>query len=412
MGRREPGLSGGEHRRVLALLAWLAGLVSESVSTSLPMFPLNAVIFPGVSVPLNVFEDRYRALVHHLLRVEDPTQRLFGSVGIREGYEVGDHGSQSLFRVGCRVQLTEVESHPDGTFSIVAVGLDRIQLERLDTTGTFPVGQVVDRPETGRGRRRGAGRAGPRDFTAYRAALAEIRTDPYTGDLPQDPSYLSWTLAACAPLPLHERQALLEAEDAGAPAADGHRPAPHRAARDERAALAAGHRRGPHPLEPQLSRSKRMTPAVVALRSAGVAFTRARVRPRPAQRVVRARGRHRARAGPGPGLQDPDGRTPTAGWSSPSSRSAAGSTSRRWPERSAPRRRRWPTSRDAERATGYVAGGISPFGQKRPHPTVVDETVELWDTVYVSGGRRGLDVEIAPADLMEVTGAIVADVAG
>jgi Cys-tRNA(Pro)/Cys-tRNA(Cys) deacylase len=67
--------------------------------------------------------------------------------------------------------------------------------------------------------------------------------------------------------------------------------------------------------------------------------------------------------------------------------------------------------RDAERATGYVAGGISPFGQKRPHPTVVDETVELWDSVYVSGGRRGLDVEIAPADLIEVTGAIVADLA-
>ena len=67
--------------------------------------------------------------------------------------------------------------------------------------------------------------------------------------------------------------------------------------------------------------------------------------------------------------------------------------------------------KEAERATGYVAGGISPFGQKRPHPTVVDESVELWDTVYVSGGRRGLDVEIAPADLVEVTGAIVADVA-
>jgi Cys-tRNA(Pro)/Cys-tRNA(Cys) deacylase len=67
--------------------------------------------------------------------------------------------------------------------------------------------------------------------------------------------------------------------------------------------------------------------------------------------------------------------------------------------------------REAERATGYVAGGISPFGQKKQHPTVVDETVELWDTVYVSGGRRGLDVEIAPADLVEVTGAIVADVA-
>jgi uncharacterized protein len=111
------------------------------------MFPLNAVLFPGVSVPLTVFEDRYRALVHHLLRVEDPAERLFGSVGIREGYEVGDHGAQSLFRVGCRVQLTDVEAHADGTFNIVAVGLERIELERLDTTGTFPVGHVVERPE-------------------------------------------------------------------------------------------------------------------------------------------------------------------------------------------------------------------------------------------------------------------------
>lgn len=178
------------------------------------MFPLNAVLFPGVSVPLTVFEDRYRAMVHHLLRVDDPAERVFGSVGIREGYEVGEHGAQSLFRVGCRVQLTEVESHPDGTFDIVAVGLERIELERLDTTGTFPVGHVVDRPEA------------PADvpveileraratFTAYRTALIEIRSDPYSGQLPKDPTYLSWTLAAVAPLPMQERQALLEAEDA------------------------------------------------------------------------------------------------------------------------------------------------------------------------------------------------------
>ena len=178
------------------------------------MFPLNAVIFPGVSVPLNVFEDRYRALVHHLLRVEDPTQRLFGSVGIREGYEVGEHGSQSLFRIGCRVQLTEVEPRRDGTFGIVAVGLDRIQLERLDTSGTFPVGQVVDRPETPGTVSEELMERARATFSAYRAALSEIRTDPYEGSLPQDPSYLSWTLAACAPLPLHQRQALLEAEDA------------------------------------------------------------------------------------------------------------------------------------------------------------------------------------------------------
>lgn len=62
----------------------------------------------------------------------------------------------------------------------------------------------------------------------------------------------------------------------------------------------------------------------------------------------------------------------------------------------------------AERATGYVAGGISPIGQKRRHPTVVDETASAYDTVYVSAGRRGLDLEIAPADLLAVTGATLA----
>ena len=65
----------------------------------------------------------------------------------------------------------------------------------------------------------------------------------------------------------------------------------------------------------------------------------------------------------------------------------------------------------AERATGYVVGGISPLGQRTPHPTVVDETVELFDTVLVSGGRRGLDVELAPADLIALTSATVADIA-
>lgn len=65
----------------------------------------------------------------------------------------------------------------------------------------------------------------------------------------------------------------------------------------------------------------------------------------------------------------------------------------------------------AERRTGFVVGGISPIGQKLRHRTVLDETAELWDTVYVSGGRRGFDLELAPADLVRVTGAIVADIA-
>ena len=65
----------------------------------------------------------------------------------------------------------------------------------------------------------------------------------------------------------------------------------------------------------------------------------------------------------------------------------------------------------AERATGYVAGGISPIGQKRAHPTVVDETAILHETVFVSGGRRGLDLEIAPDNLLAATGAELAPIA-
>ena len=64
----------------------------------------------------------------------------------------------------------------------------------------------------------------------------------------------------------------------------------------------------------------------------------------------------------------------------------------------------------AERVTGYVVGGISPLGQRRRLPTVVDESVRGLPTVYVSAGRRGLDVGLAPDDLVELLGATVAPV--
>ena len=65
----------------------------------------------------------------------------------------------------------------------------------------------------------------------------------------------------------------------------------------------------------------------------------------------------------------------------------------------------------AERSSGYVVGGISPLGQRTVLPTAVDESAQLYDTVYVSAGRRGLSVELAPGDLVRLTAAVVTPLA-
>lgn len=182
----------------------------------LPIFPLNNVVFPGVRLPLHVFEDRYRALVHHLLTISEKPERLFGIVAIREGYEVGSHGVQSVHRVGCMVQMTSVAPYPDGRFDIEVLGRRRLRLDALDTSGSYLVGDV-ETVEEGRlddptGLQEAARTRAT--FEEYRRRLSELRGDDVLGgDLPQDPEYLSYSLAATCLLTLQERQSLLEASN-------------------------------------------------------------------------------------------------------------------------------------------------------------------------------------------------------
>jgi Lon protease-like protein len=184
------------------------------VPEQLPLFPLSTVVFPGVSVPLHVFEDRYRALVHHLLTIPDKTLRVFGIVAIREGFEVGQHGVASVHRVGCVVQMTSVEPYEDGRFDIEVVGRQRLRVDGLDTSGEFLVGEVelLGEQRSPEEDSQEAART-LATFEEYRRRLSEMRGGPVLdGDMPTDPEYLSYSLAATCLLTLQERQSLLEAD--------------------------------------------------------------------------------------------------------------------------------------------------------------------------------------------------------
>jgi uncharacterized protein len=185
------------------------------VADQLPLFPLgHTVLFPGVVLPLHVFEERYRELVGSLVDQPEGTARRFGVVAIRQGWEVGADAAEALYEVGCAAELRRVSRYPDGRYDIVTVGTERFRLLDVDRTSQpFLVGSVewvpADPP------------AGPEDagltgivstlFGEYVAAAAGLQARPAeTAELPSDPGELSYLVAAGAVLALEDRQALLE----------------------------------------------------------------------------------------------------------------------------------------------------------------------------------------------------------
>jgi hypothetical protein len=100
------------------------------VGEIIPLFPLGSPLFPGVVLPLNVFEPRYRRLVHDLVALPTGSRaRFFGVVAIRPGWEVGRIApAEALYDVGCTARLQAVRPQPDGGFRITTVGGDRFRL--------------------------------------------------------------------------------------------------------------------------------------------------------------------------------------------------------------------------------------------------------------------------------------------
>jgi len=100
------------------------------MTRTLPLFPLGTVLYPGVLLPLHIFEDRYRQLVHDLMR--EPEPRSFGVIAIREGRETGADGVSALYEIGCTATVRRVTEHQDGRFNLVTVGTQRFRLAELD----------------------------------------------------------------------------------------------------------------------------------------------------------------------------------------------------------------------------------------------------------------------------------------
>src|ERR1700747_452619 len=106
----------------------------------LPLFPLGAVLYPGMLLPLHIFEERYRQVVRDLLAGGDP--RRFGVIAIRKGRETGIDGVSSLYEIGCTATVRRVDQHEDGRFDIVTVGTQRFRLLTLDRTRPYLQGEV------------------------------------------------------------------------------------------------------------------------------------------------------------------------------------------------------------------------------------------------------------------------------
>ncbi|WP_037863644.1 LON peptidase substrate-binding domain-containing protein [Streptomyces sp. NRRL S-340] len=202
----------------------------------LPLFPLNSVLFPGLVLPLNVFEERYRAMLRALLKTPEDEPRRFAVVAIRDGHEVaptapglpdptalpelgpaagfGPDPVRAFHGVGCVADAATIRERADGTFEVLATGTTRVRLLSVDASGPFLTAELEELPEEP------GDEAGPlaqgvlRSFRQYQKRLAGARERSLTGaELPDEPSVVSYLVAAAMVLDTPTKQRLLQAPD-------------------------------------------------------------------------------------------------------------------------------------------------------------------------------------------------------
>lgn len=180
----------------------------SATSNLLPLFPLGTVLFPGMPLPLHVFEPRYRALVSDL--VSGPEPRAFGVVAIREGHEVGVESVRSLYDVGCVALVRRVEALPDGRYAVMTVGSRRFRLDELDESRPYLQARVTVLDESS-GDDREVATLAERVWIAFADYCGAVGSPEVPTEPPDDPAELAYLVAATTMMSLPERQRLLEA---------------------------------------------------------------------------------------------------------------------------------------------------------------------------------------------------------
>jgi uncharacterized protein len=197
------------------------------MSELLPLFPLSTVLFPGMRLPLHIFEERYRALVADLRAQPEPRQ--FGVIAIRQGREVGADGITALHEVGCVAAVRQIVPHADGRFDLATVGTERFRLLRVDDSLPYFQAEIEPLPDEAGPGTADAANAGSEGhapaaalaavtrrvqagFRAYLNALADRGGGVISvADLPDEPLLLSYVVGAAMIIDLPERQSLLAA---------------------------------------------------------------------------------------------------------------------------------------------------------------------------------------------------------
>jgi hypothetical protein len=185
------------------------------MSDLLPLFPLTTVLFPGMRLPLHVFEERYRLMVAQLQQQPEPRQ--FGVIAIRKGRETGVHGVESLYEVGCVATVRQITPHADGQFDLATVGAERFRLLRVEEGLPYYRGEVElleDEPSEGQAQLKDAVAKVQASFRGYLNALSD-RGGGVVGvaELPDEPDLLSYVVGAAMIIDLPERQSLLAASN-------------------------------------------------------------------------------------------------------------------------------------------------------------------------------------------------------